>query len=129
MNTRLDPVGAVLSALLAFATPAIAQNLTPAQAGFSAERLQRIDQFIERKMAAGEVSGGVTLVARNGRIVHLKAQGVTDVDSKRPMQKDSIFRIASMSKPVAAVAVLMLQTPGQPRTEEFETVVMQALVD
>jgi CubicO group peptidase (beta-lactamase class C family) len=60
----------------------------------------------------------VTLVARNGRIVHLKAQGVTDVDSKRPMQKDSVFRIASMSKPVAAVAVLMLMEEGKVRLDD-----------
>lgn len=108
---------ATLVALLG-AAPSIAQSIAPAQAGFSAERLQRIEQFIDRKMGAGEITGGVTLVARNGRIVHLKAQGVTDLDSKRPMQKDSIFRIASMSKPVAAVAVLMLVEEGRVRLDD-----------
>jgi CubicO group peptidase (beta-lactamase class C family) len=116
MNTKLLACTAALAVL--FNTPALAQTVAPAQAGFSAERLQRIDQFIERKMAAGEVSGGVTLVARNGRIVHLKAQGVIDVESKRPMQKDSLFRIASMSKPVAAVAVLMLVEEGKVRLDD-----------
>jgi CubicO group peptidase (beta-lactamase class C family) len=110
--------GAALAALLFITNCALAQNATPAQAGFSAERLQRIDQFIERKMEAGEISGGVTLVARNGRIVHLKAQGVADLQSKQPMQKDSIFRIASMSKPVAAVAILMLLEEGKVRLDD-----------
>ena len=94
---------------------AAAQTASPAQAGFSADRLQRIDQFIERTMQAGEISGGVTLVARNGRIVHLQAQGVMDLASKKPMQKDSIFRLASMTKPVAAVALLMMVEEGKVR--------------
>jgi CubicO group peptidase (beta-lactamase class C family) len=110
--------GAALAALFVLSMPAVAQTVAPAQAGFSVERLQRIDQFIERKMAAGEVSGGVTLVARNGRILHLKAQGVTDIQGRQPMQKDSIFRIASMSKPVAAVAVLMLVEEGKVRLDD-----------
>jgi CubicO group peptidase (beta-lactamase class C family) len=102
----------------AAAMSASAQTVAPAQAGFSAERLQRVDQFIDSTMAAGEISGGVTLVARNGRIVHLSARGVTDVASKKPMQKDSIFRIASMTKPVAAVAILMLVEEGRVRLDE-----------
>jgi CubicO group peptidase (beta-lactamase class C family) len=57
----------------------------------------------------------VTLVARNGRIVHLQAQGVMDASSKKPMQKDTIFRIASMSKPVAGTAILMLVEEGKVR--------------
>ena len=100
------------------AVGATAQTVAPAQAGFSADRLQRIDQFIDSTMAAGEISGGVTLVARNGRIVHLSARGVMDVASKKPMQKDSIFRIASMTKPVAAVAILMLVEEGKVRLDD-----------
>ncbi|MEO6186904.1 MAG: serine hydrolase domain-containing protein, partial [Steroidobacteraceae bacterium] len=95
--------------------PVQAQTATPAQAGFSAERLQRIDQFIDRAMQAGEISGGVTLVARNGRIVYLQAQGVMDLVSRKPMQKDSIFRLASMTKPVAATALLMMVEEGKVR--------------
>lgn len=117
MNRKSRFGGPALAALF-FVSSALAQNVAPAQAGFSAERLQRIDQFIDRKIAAGEVSGGVTLVARNGKIVHLKAQGVMDVESRRPMQKDSIFRIASMSKPVAAVALLMMLEEGKVRLDD-----------
>ena len=57
----------------------------------------------------------MTLVARNGRIVWLQAQGLSDLEKKTPMQKDTIFRIASMSKPVAGVAILMLVEEGKVR--------------
>jgi CubicO group peptidase (beta-lactamase class C family) len=87
-------------------------------AGFSAERLQKVDQFLERKMAAGEITGGVALVARNGRIVHLQARGVMDATTKKPMQKDSFFRLASMTKPVSATAVLMLVEDGRLRLDD-----------
>lgn len=118
MKLKHLSASALLAALSFLGMPAHAQGVAPAQAGFVAERLQRIDQFIDRKMAAGEVSGGVTLVARNGRIVHLKAQGVADLESRRPMQKDSIFRIASMSKPVAAVALLIVLEEGKVRLDD-----------
>ncbi len=111
--------GVVAVSLLALAPmPLLAQGTSPASAGFSAERLKRVDQFIERTMAAGEITGGVTLVARNGRIVHLQAHGLRDSATKQPMQKDTIFRIASMSKPVAAVAVLMLLEEGKVRLDD-----------
>ena len=50
----------------------------------------------------------MTLVARRGRLVHFEAHGLMDIESKRPMQKDAIFRIASMSKPITGVAVMMM---------------------
>lgn len=111
---------ASLAALTLAAVPLIAhaQSASPAQAGFSAQRLQRVDQFIERTIQAGEVSGGVTLIARNGKIVHLQAQGVMDLASKKPMQKDSIFRLASMTKPVAATALLMMMEEGKVRLSD-----------
>ncbi len=95
-----------------------AQVVSAAQAGLSAERLVRINQFVDRAMVAGEISGAVTLVARDGRIVHLQAQGMSDLASRAPMQKDSIFRIASMSKPITATAVLMLVEEGKIRLED-----------
>jgi CubicO group peptidase (beta-lactamase class C family) len=107
-------ISALLLALLSVA--AAAQG--GAASGVSAERLQRINQFIDRTMAAGEITGAVTLVARDGKIVHLQAQGMMDLASKKPMQKDSIFRIASMSKPVGAVALLMMLEEGKVRLDD-----------
>jgi CubicO group peptidase (beta-lactamase class C family) len=103
----------LLAALLPFT--AQAQGARPESVGISQTRLARINQLIERYMAAGEITGAVTLVARDGRIVHLQAQGVTNLESQSPMQKDTIFRIASMTKPVTGVAVLMLVEEGKLR--------------
>jgi CubicO group peptidase (beta-lactamase class C family) len=85
------------------------------EVGFSTERLQRIHEAVDRHIEAKDVSGAVTLVARRGRIVHFEAQGLMDIESKKPMLKDSIFRLASMSKPITAVAVMMLVEEGKIR--------------
>ena len=71
--------------------------------------------MMKRHIAAGEISGGVTLVARHGRIAHFEATGVTDIDSKKPMTKDAVFRIASMTKPVTGVAIMMMMEEGKLR--------------
>lgn len=118
MIRRLMLAAAVAVPLLSFTAVVGAQTAAPAQAGFSASRLQRVDQFIDRKIEAGEISGGVALVARNGRIVHLSARGVADVATRKPMQKDTIFRVASMSKPITAVAVMMLVEEGKLRLDD-----------
>jgi CubicO group peptidase (beta-lactamase class C family) len=81
--------------------------------GFSAERLHRVHELIERTVAAGDFSGAVTLIARNGRIARLEAQGLMNIESKKPMTTDSIFRIASMTKPLVAVGILILVEQGK----------------
>jgi CubicO group peptidase (beta-lactamase class C family) len=81
----------------------------------SAERLQRIHETIQRYIDAREISGAVTLVARKGRVVHFEAHGLMDLEAKKPMAKDAIFRLASMTKPVTGVAVLMLVEEGKIR--------------
>ena len=64
------------------------------------------------------MSGAVSLVARRGRIVHFEAHGLMDLESKKPMTKDAVFRLASMSKPVTAVAVMMLVEEGKIRLSD-----------
>jgi CubicO group peptidase (beta-lactamase class C family) len=91
------------------------QATKPEDVGLSQERLQRIHEAIERHIDAGDISGAVTLVARRGRIAHLEAHGLMDIGSKKPMQKDAIFRLASMSKPITGVAILMLMEEGKIR--------------
>jgi len=90
----------------------------PEDAGMSTARLRRIHEAIERHIDAGEISGAVTLVARRGRIVHFEAHGLMDIESKRPMEKDAIFRIASMSKPITGVAVMMMLEEGKLRLSD-----------
>jgi CubicO group peptidase (beta-lactamase class C family) len=85
----------------------------PEDVGLSSERLQRITQMIQRRIAAGDIAGAVTVVARNGRIAHLSAQGVMDIQSKQPMSTASMFRIASMTKPVIGTSVMMLVEEGK----------------
>jgi CubicO group peptidase (beta-lactamase class C family) len=87
-------------------------------AGMSTERLARIKEAVQRHIDAGNIPGAVTLVARNGKLVHLEAHGVLDVETKRPMPKDAIFRLASMTKPVAAVTVMMMVEEGKVRLND-----------
>ena len=81
--------------------------------GISSERLDRVDEVIRRYIEQKKISGAVTLVARRGRVVHHEAQGVMDVESKAPMSTDTIFRMASSTKPVTGVAILMLIEEGK----------------
>ena len=90
----------------------------PEDLGFSSERLDRIRDTIQRHIDAGDITGAVTLVARRGRIAHFEAHGLMDLDAGTPMRKDAVFRIMSMTKPVTAVAVLMLLEEGKLRLSD-----------
>jgi CubicO group peptidase (beta-lactamase class C family) len=93
------------------------KNLSPAakpeEAGLSAERLTRIDKTIDEFIAAGRIPGAVVLIARNGKIAYHKAYGVSDIDTKTPLKKDDIFRIASQTKAITSLAVMMLWEQGK----------------
>jgi len=108
-----------------FAVPLVAFGLCPAsqaatlpktrpeEAGLSAERLQRVSSLLKRYIDKGEIAGAVSLVSRRGNLVFLEAQGVMDLESRKPMQTDAIFRLASMTKPITSVAVMMLHEEGR----------------
>jgi CubicO group peptidase (beta-lactamase class C family) len=119
MRSMSKPIVAVLVMLLASgASSAIAQTpraTKPEDVGISSERLQRIHTLMQRNIDAGNFSGSVTLVARDGKIAHFEAQGLMDIETKKPMAKDSMFRIMSMTKPVVGVSVLMLIEEGKIR--------------
>jgi CubicO group peptidase (beta-lactamase class C family) len=85
----------------------------PEEVGLSSERLQRIHEMVMRHVEAGDISGAVTMVARRGRVVHFEAHGLMDIEAKKPMTKDALFRLASSSKPVTATAILMLMEEGK----------------
>ncbi len=116
---RLYPVAFLLLAgaavLTAGASGGVPSVSKAEDVGFSTERLQRVHEAVARHIDARDVSGAVTLVARRGKIVEFEAQGLADIDGKKPMQKDSIFRLASMSKPITAVAVMMMMEDGKIR--------------
>jgi len=113
MKLRLTFAVAALLAVLATRPAAETSIAKPEDVGLSSERLARITEMMKRHIAAGEISGGVTLVARHGRIAQFEATGVTDIDTKKPMTKDAVFRIASMTKPVTGVAIMMMMEEGK----------------
>ena len=84
----------------------------PEDRGMSTERLKRIDTVMQRYVDDELVAGVVTLIARGGRVVHFNAVGYRDVEAKAPMTVDTIFRIASMTKPITSVAAMMLYEEG-----------------
>lgn len=85
----------------------------PEKSGFSSERLNRIAPVMQSYIDAGKLAGTMTLVARNGNIVHLNAQGMQDRETNTPLSEDTIFRIYSMSKPITAVAAMTLWEQGK----------------
>ena len=108
-------VAILFTAVAAGTLRAAAPSARPEDVGLSAERLKRVTELMQRLIDAKTFSGAVTLVARNGRIAHFEAQGLMDLESKKPMPKDAIFRIMSMTKPVVGVAVMMLVEDGKVR--------------
>ena len=103
----------VLVALLSWSITAATPVVKPEDAGFSTDRLQRIGAVMKQHIDAKDFSGAVTLVARNGRIVHHEAHGLMDLEARKPMQKDAIFRIMPMTKPIVGVAILMMMEEGK----------------
>jgi CubicO group peptidase (beta-lactamase class C family) len=116
MLTRFFATLVIASAVM-FGGPlsATAPSGKPEDVGLSTKRLERVGELVQRHVAAGSFSGAVTLVARNGRIVHHEAYGQMDLEAKKPMVKDGIFRIMSMTKPVIGVATLMMVEEGRIR--------------
>lgn len=82
----------------------------PEEVGFSQERLDRIDPFMQRYIDENKLPGMITMVARQGKIVHFEKYGIMDIG--KPMELNTIFRIASMTKPITSVAVMMLYEEG-----------------
>src|SRR5579883_2756085 len=81
--------------------------------GFCRDRLARIPRFLEAQIAAGTLPGALTLIWRGGRIAHHSMLGSMDLERGRAMREDAIFRLYSMTKPVTAVALLMLLEEGR----------------
>ncbi len=102
-------------ALGAIAAHAATPTVRPETVGLSSARLARVAELMQRQIDAGTFSGSVTLIARNGRVAMLTAQGVMDLESKTPMRTDAVFRIMSMTKPIVAVAILILAEEGKLR--------------
>ena len=89
------------------------QKVKPEEVGLSSSRLARIDDHLrDRYIEPGKISGALTLVARRGQVAHCSALGHMEIEARRRLEEDAIFRIYSMSKPITSVAVMMLYERG-----------------
>jgi CubicO group peptidase (beta-lactamase class C family) len=112
------PSAFLLAVLTLTAVTASTPIAKPEDVGLSSERLQRIDAMIQRRIDAGELAGAVTVVARKGKVAHVDARGVMDLESRQAMTPETMFRIASMTKPVVGVAIMMLVEEGRLRLND-----------
>lgn len=89
------------------------KEAVPESAGVSSERLRRIDQVIQQYVDSNWLNGAVAIFVRNGKIVYYKALGYEDISKKTPIKKDAIFRIASQTKAITSLAVMILYEEGR----------------
>ncbi len=118
VRRTLPMLVALVLAPLAVAACALAADVgleigKPSDAGMEAGPLAEIAKHMQELVDQQQAAGVVTLVARQGRIVHLEAVGQADLGSKLPMRKDTIFGIASMTKPITGAAVMVLVDEGK----------------
>lgn len=102
--------------LLLLAHPLLAQDLPrarPEDVGMSSERLERLTATFNRYVAEEQLAGAVVLIARRGKVAYLESFGMRDREAGAPMATDAIFRIASQTKALVSVAVMMLQEEGK----------------
>lgn len=83
------------------------------EVGVSQQRIAKLDDFFAREIASKRVPGAVVAIARDGKLIHYKAYGQLDPAKGRPMRLDAIFALASMTKPMVAVAGLILMEQGR----------------
>jgi CubicO group peptidase (beta-lactamase class C family) len=103
--------------LLCWAGSALGQTLPaatrPEDVGFSPERLARIATFYQGEIDKGAIPGATLLISREGKIAYSQALGYQDREKHIAMKPDTIFRIASMTKPITSVAIMMLAEEGK----------------
>src|SRR5690348_16657936 len=113
MKNRRSWAPPVLAFFLTCAS--LAQDLPsakPEAVGLSSERLERIASAVQLSIDNNRIAGAVTLILRHGQVAWFRAQGKADREVGKPMQRDSIFRICSMTKPITSAAVMMLYEEG-----------------
>ena len=101
----VNPVTVSFSQILQTAAPSFVQ--------VSEERLQRVDRLVQQYIDSGWINGATAIIARNGKIIYYKGLGYDDAGTKNPLQRDAIMRIASQTKAITSVAVMMLYEEGK----------------
>jgi CubicO group peptidase (beta-lactamase class C family) len=86
---------------------------SPASVGFCAERLDRLDEAMQTQIDAGHYAGISLMVVRHGKLAKFERYGYQTLENREPLRKDAIFRIASMTKPIIAAAMMTLFEEGR----------------
>jgi CubicO group peptidase (beta-lactamase class C family) len=136
---RPGRVEAICTALLTLliivvaTVPASAQELPqarrPEDVGLSSERLKRLTGAFQTDVEKGKIPGAVIVIARQGKIAYFEAIGFQDREKQLPMRRDAIFRIASMTKPIVSVAVMMMVEEGKIQLQDPVSVYLPELKD
>jgi CubicO group peptidase (beta-lactamase class C family) len=119
-------------AIALFAVSVFAAELPrtkPESVGLSSNRLERVSEVLRAKVDAGEIPGYVALVARHGKVAYYEAYGMQDPSTKKPMAKDSIFRVYSMTKPLTSVAAMILVEEGRMKLSDPVSMYLPELVN
>ena len=109
-------VFAILRVVLLLPVCTVGQELptaSPEEVGVSSEKVGELSRFMQSLVDDGKIAGGVTMMARHGKVIHLAAVGMADRETGTPMKTDAIFRIASMTKPITSAAIMMLWEQGK----------------
>ena len=106
------PIIAASAVAFTIAAVAIVTGQKPVS-GAASDRFEQVTAVLDKYVSAGELAGAVSLIYRHGEVAHVSARGVQDLETGTPMARDTIFGLASMTKPVTAVAVMMLVEEGK----------------
>jgi CubicO group peptidase (beta-lactamase class C family) len=101
----------------------------PASVGFSAARLDRIDDAMQAEIDAGHYAGISLMIARHGKLVKSRRYGYQTLESRLPLREDAIFRIASMTKPIIGAAMMLLYEEGKWQLDDHVTKFLPELAD
>ncbi len=123
----------VLLVAMSLSFSALAEGLPevrrPEAPGFSAERLKRLSSVFQADVDKGAIPGAVVLIARDGKVAYFEAFGFQDREKRIAMKTDAIFRIASMTKPITSVALMMLVEEGKIQIDDPLTVYLPEFKD
>src|SRR5690606_6006782 len=85
----------------------------PEEVGLSSARLENVTRVVHEAVDAGRIPGGMTLVQRRGKVAYYDVYGSMDLEAKKPLADNTIFRVYSMTKPIASVALMTLYEEGR----------------
>src|ERR1700744_506913 len=101
-----------------FSVAGLAEQPSSVTSSFSPAKLERVSDYMRNEIATGKIPGAIVLIEQHGRPGYYEKFGVRDVESKRPITEDTIFRLYSMSKPITSVAAMMLVQDGKLRLDD-----------